>query len=96
MTCRPSYWQISKPGHALVRLDNMTRDLSGFGFMATWQVQIALSQDIGQADQWIDAHAGDLIAALSPEMVVGRLEPIELVLDTGKVPAVLIEGTRAA
>ena len=94
--CSATYRQVTKVGDAAVRLDNMTRSVDGFGFMVTWQVLISLGQDLARAEAWIDAHADSLIAALEGELVVGRLEAIELVLDTGKVPAVLVEGSRAA
>lgn len=96
VTCKPRYWQISNPGDALVRLDALARDDTGFGYLATWQVQVALSQDLAEAETWIDAHIDALTDALTDVMVVTLVQPVDLVLDTGRVPALLIQGTRAA
>lgn len=94
--CSPSYSQISRPGHAMVRLGNATRDLSGFGFMVTWQVLIALPQEIAAADKWIDDHATALLDALAGAGVPEGFEPVELQLDSGRVPALQITVIRAA
>lgn len=94
--CRPEFWQISRPGDGLVRMAYADRSADGFGFIVTWQVNIALAQDLKAAEKWIDEHLDELVAAIGAELVVTRVEPVELLLDTGRVPAVVIEGTRAA
>lgn len=96
VTCSARYRQLSNSGDAAVRLAGLVRSADGFGFIATWQVLVAVSQDVAAAEKWLDGHADALVDALSPELVVTRIEPVELVLATGRVPAVVIEGTRAA
>lgn len=86
--------QVTKPGEGYVRLDHLDRSTNGIGFMATWQVIIALHQDVAWADRWIDDHVGEVIDALGAELVVTSATPITLTLDTGTVPALLVEGAR--
>lgn len=93
--CTPYFRQSVKPGDAMVRLDRMTRDTSGFGFMVTWQVVVALPTDLSAAEKWLDANTDSLVAAIGEEMVVTTVMPQQLALDTGTVPVVLIEGNRA-
>lgn len=96
VTCATGYKQLTKPGDASLRLAALVRSTDGFAFIATWQVMVMVSQDVAAAEKWLDGKADALVDALAAELVVTRIEPVELVLDTGRVPAVLIEGTRAA
>lgn len=93
--CTPYFRQTTKAGDAMVRMDRSVRDTSGFGFMVSWQVLILLPQDLSTAEKWLDTHMIPLINAISEEMVVTLVTPQQLALDTGSVPIVLIEGTRA-
>jgi hypothetical protein len=95
VTCTPGYRTLTKQGDALVRLDNLTRDLSGFGFIATWQVLVALHQDLPKAEAWTDANTEALIVAAAAALVVTDVAPVELVMDQGKIPALQLTGTRA-
>jgi hypothetical protein len=90
------YRQISRAGDAVVRFDNATRDVSGFGWIVTCQVLIALPQDMASAEAWVDDHIDALVDALAAELVVGEVAPVQLQLDTGVVPVLQITGTRAA
>lgn len=92
----PRYKQLTKNGDGSVRLANLVRSSDGFGFIATYQVMVKVDQDVAAAETWIDGKADALVDALASQLVVTRIEPVELVMDTGRVPAVLIEGTRAA
>jgi hypothetical protein len=95
LRCTPNYRQLTRPGDAMVRLDHLNRDVTGFGFMATFQVLIALHQDLPTAEAWIDTHTEDLIAAVAAALVVTDVSPVELVTDANKIPALQITGTRA-
>lgn len=95
VNCTPYFRQSTKPGDAMVRLDRMVRDESGFAYMVTWQVVVMLPQDIATAEKWLDANTTLLIEAISEELVVTTVTPQQMALDTGVVPCVLIEGNRA-
>lgn len=91
-----NYRQISRPGDAVVRFDKTTRDVTGFGWIITCQVLIALPQDMAAAEKWVDDHIDLIVDALAGELVVGEVAPVQLQLDTGIVPALQVTGTRAA
>ena len=95
INCTPYFRQSTKPGDAMVRLDRMDRDSSGFGFMAVWQVVVMLPQDLAAAEKYLDEKVAALVTAISEELVVTRVAPQQLALDTGLVPVVFIEGNRA-
>lgn len=92
----PYFRQVTKPGAGMVRLDRMNRSENGFGFMATWQVLVVLSQDIEVAEKWLDEKTSELVEAIGQELIVTTVTPQQLAIDTGNVPCVVIEGTRAA
>lgn len=94
--CSEYFRQTTKPGDALVRLDRLNRDETGFGYMAVWQVVVMLPQDLAAAEKWLDEHTDFLITAISEELVVTTVTPQQLALDTGLVPCVVIEGARAS
>lgn len=86
--------QDPNPGTGLVRFGGTNRP-NRLGGLNTWQVVIFVSQDIADAERWIDGHVPQLLDALEPEM--GHplaAEPQQLALDTGTVPVVVIQGTR--
>lgn len=93
--CSPTYKQLTKQGDALVRFDHTDRDSTGFGFIDTWQVYVMTHQDLATAEAYVEANRDALAAALAAEMVVTLLQPVDFALDTGNVPALLIQGTRA-
>lgn len=90
----PYYRQSLTPGHGFVRLANKARSTDGFGFMDTWEVWLALPQDIPTAEKWLENNTDALIAALAPLMVITTITPSELVLDANSVPGVVIAGAR--
>ena len=94
VTCASNHRQLTRLGDACVRFVSNARDDSGFGFLTTWQVWIALHQDIATAEKWIDDHTDALIAALSPEMTVTTIAPAELNFGTNSIPGVIVEGIR--
>lgn len=95
INCSPYFRQSTKPGDAMVRLDRQTRDTSGFGFMATWQVVVILPQDLATAEKYLDEKLPSLVDAIAEELVITTVTPQQLTLDTGLVPCVFIEGNRA-
>jgi hypothetical protein len=94
--CSPLYRQITKPGDAMVRWDGLERDTSGFAFMGQWRVLVATPQDLPASDTWTDENTEALIDALGAVLVVTSVAPVELALDTGKIPALQISGVRAS
>lgn len=93
--CTPNFRQTTKPGDAMVRLERMTRDESGFSYMNTWQVLVILPQDIATAEKYLDTRVDSLVTAVSEELVVTSVTPQQLSIDTGLVPVVVVEGNRA-
>lgn len=91
----PYFRQTTKAGEGMVRLDRQARDDSRF-YLNTWQVLIILPQDIAAAEKYLDAKTVPLREAAREQLTVLSITPQELVLDTGKVPVVVIEGVREA
>lgn len=95
--CTPYYRQSLKPGDACVRLLVRTKAVNGFGFVDTWQVWLALPQDVATAEKWLDEHGAALLEALKPEFIGGiqTVTPAELVLGTGaSTNGVIYQGAR--
>jgi hypothetical protein len=90
----PYFRQSVRPFDASVRLAVSNRSTNGFGFMDTWQVWIALPQDLATADKWLDDNKDALTNALGEAMIVVSVTPSELVTDGGTIPGVIIEGAR--
>jgi hypothetical protein len=93
INCTPNFRQSTKPGDAMVRLDHIDypNHLAG---VTTWQIAVILPQDYATAEEFIDTTVPALRTALAVEMVVIRVTPAQLALDTGTVPVVFIEGQR--
>lgn len=89
----PRFRASTRPGDGCVRLDRVTYPNTLGGYV-TWQVLITLAQDVVTAETWLDAHLDELVDALGDEMTVSTVEPRELVIDTGRVPCVVVTGTR--
>lgn len=89
----PYFRQVTKPGQGMVRMDRINYP-NAFGGVVTWQVVVLLPQDIAQAERWLDENGSVLRAAVAEELVVQSMTPQQLALDTGTVPAVVIEGQR--
>lgn len=91
----PSYRQVSEPGTGFLQLVSTTRDDTGLGWLDTWHVVIALSQDWPTAEAWVDSHRFALITALDSEVLVTGVTPQQIQLDSGPViPCVVVEGSR--
>ena len=90
------YRQSLKPGDGFVKWNGRDRDDSGLGWIDTWQVWVALPQDIGAAETWITDHLGALIEAVDDVLVVTSIIPRELLLGTKPTNGLIIEGTRPA
>ena len=92
----PYFRQSTKPGDGYVRLDRTNRDSTGFGFINVWQVLIILPGDLAGAEKFLEARVEALLEALNEEVIVISVTPQQLVLDTGTLPVVVIEGNRAS
>lgn len=89
----PYFRQATRPGSGMVRRDRSDYP-SRIGGATTWQVLVLLPQDIATAERWLDANAAALRKAVGTELDVRSVTPQQLAIDTGTVPAVVIEGTR--
>jgi hypothetical protein len=78
-----------------VKWNGRQRDDSGFGWMDSWQVWLALPQDVKTAEQWLADHLDELVSAVDDELVVTSAIPADLVLPGGSTNGLIIEGTRA-
>jgi len=95
IACSAHYRQSLTAGTASVRLAASNRASNGFGFVHTWQVWIALTQDVAAAERWMDAHLSELVTALDPELLVTSVTPSELVLaGGGSINGLIVEGAR--
>lgn len=89
----PYYRQTLKPREGFVRLVSRERGDNGFWWMDTWQIWIALEQDIPKNEKWLEDHLNDLMAAAGEQLNVTSAAPMELGLST-VVPGLIIAGTR--
>lgn len=94
VNCTPYFRQSLKPGDACVRFGTSVRAQNGFGFVNTWEVWLALHQDIATGEKWLDDHLPSLLAALDPELVVTSVTPAELLLGGTSTNGVIIAGAR--
>ena len=96
VTCSPYYRLALAPGEAFVRRGRVIPAENGFGHLVTWQVWVALPQDLTTAEKWTDEYAGDLLDALDAELNTVSLTPAELVLTPGgpSIPGLILEGAR--
>jgi hypothetical protein len=92
--CTPNYRQLTKPGDACVRLANRARSENGYGFMDTWQVWLALPQDLVAGETYLDAHIDTIIGALSDQLVITTVTPADLLFGQNPVNGVIFEGVR--
>lgn len=90
------YRQTLAPYTGFVKWNGRNRDDSSLGWMDSWQVWLALPQDVPTAEQWLAENLGDLIAAVDTEVVVTGATPAELVLGGSTTNGLIIEGTRAS
>lgn len=90
------YRQSLKPGDGFVKWNGRNRDDSGLGWMDSWQVWLALPQDVRSAEEWLTEHLEPLIAVLDDVIIVTAATPAELVLGAKPTNGLIIEGTRPA
>ena len=88
------YRQSLKAGDGFVKWNGRTRGDEGLGWIDTWQVWIALPQDVGAAEKWLTAHLEPLISVLDDVLVVTSATPAELLLSAKPTNGLIIEGTR--
>lgn len=91
----PYFRQTTRPGDAFVRLDRWARDSTGFGYIQTWALCVLLPQALAAAEEYLDENLETIVEAVSEALVVTTVTPSRLALDTGTIPVVMIEGTRA-
>jgi hypothetical protein len=70
------------------------RDDTGFGYMAAWEIRVALHQSLEAAEVWVDENADNLVDAIADHLVVTAVVMVTLVTDSGNVPGLVIEGVR--
>lgn len=90
------YRQSLAPRSGFVKWSGRNRDDSGLGWIDTWQIWIALPQDVKTAEQWLSEHMEELLDAVHGELVITGAFPAELVLPGGTTNGLIIEGTRAS
>lgn len=90
------YRQSLQPYSGFVKWNGRDIDDSGLGWIDTWQVWIALPQDVKTAEQWLSDHLTGLLAAANTELFVTSATPAELVLEANRTNGLIIEGTRAS
>lgn len=92
--CAPYYRSSTRPGDAWVSFARRDRDDTGLGYMAAWEVRVALAQNLEDAERWVDQHSDDLADALSDWLVITAVVMVTLVTDTGNTPGLVVEGVR--
>lgn len=88
------YRQSVRPGTGFVRLADKNRAENGFGYIDTWDVLVALPQDIVSAEKFIEQIQGPLLAALEGVMHVQSLTPTSIIFDAQTVPGIVVTGAR--
>lgn len=96
VTVTAYYRQSLRPGHGFVKWNGHTPSRNGFGYMASWQVWIAVPQDVKAAEQWVEAHLTPLLEALADELTITAAQPLEFLLDAQPVNGLVITGARGA
>lgn len=92
----PTYRQSVKAGDGLVRFSSLGPTSNRFGHMVTWQVWLALPQDVKAAETWLETHLTALVAAFEIECALLSVTPAELIFGANTVNGVIFEGARAA
>lgn len=92
--CAPYYRSTTRPGDAWVSFARRDRDATGLGFMAAWEIRVALAQDLETAERWVDEHSDALADAVAEWLVITAVVMVTLVTDVGNTPGLVIEGVR--
>lgn len=84
------------PYEGFVHLVRRVKPGNRLGWMDTWQVWIALPQDVAAAEAWTDTALPALLEAADDELIVTSAFPAELQTAPGAptVPGLVIEGAR--
>jgi hypothetical protein len=90
----PYYRSSARPGDGWISFARRDRDDTGLGFMDRWEIRVALAQDLETAEKWIDDNADDLANAVAEHLVITAVIAVTLVMDTGNIPGIIIEGVR--
>lgn len=94
---QPFYRQSLKAFDGFVKWSGQVPGSNRLGHMDTWQVWLALPQDVATAEQWIEANLSALRNALHTEVIVTSINPAELIVGDGaSVNGLIFEGSRAA
>lgn len=86
--------QITKAGEGCIHFARSVPADNGFGTVATWQIWIALPQDLGAAEKWIDEHHDALVSALKRKFVLTSIAPAETSFGNTTTNVLIIEGNR--
>lgn len=93
----PRFRQSLKVGDGVVWWVRREREAGGFGWVDTWQVFIALPQDMPAAEKWLTDTMPELVEALDTELFVTAAEPIEFrPAGINPINGVAVTGTRPA
>lgn len=91
------YRQSLKPWDGFVKWSGTTQASNRFGWVNTWQVWLALPQDVKAAEQWLDTNLTALVEAFDAEVIVTSAVPAELVVGDGaSVNGLILEGSATA
>lgn len=96
--CEPYYRQSTKTGDACVRFAGQKPDPSGLGWVATWEVWVAIPQPRAEAEKWIENNLDWLLEELAGVMTVTDAIPADLQFDPGgpTVNGLIVRGAREA
>lgn len=92
----PRYRQSLKPFDGFVKFNQLLPASNRFGYMTSWQVWLAIPQDMTAAETWVEAHLTALTDAFNAVCLVSSVTPADLVLGDQAVNGLIFEGTRPA
>lgn len=91
------YRQTLKPFDGFVKWNGRTPDSTGLGWINSWQVWLALPQDVKAAEVWLDTNLDALVQALHTEVYVTSVNPAELLIGDGAAAnGLILEGSLPA
>lgn len=90
------YRQSLKPFDGFVRWGGQVQGSERLGYVDTWEVWLALPQDVVAAERWLEANLSTLVAAIDSEVIVTSADPAELVLGSTAVNGLIIRGSLSA
>jgi hypothetical protein len=91
------YRQSLKPFDGFVKWGGTTQASNKFGWVNSWQVWLALQQDVKASEQWLETNLSALVEAFDAEVVVTSANPAELIVGDGaSVNGLILEGSLSA